>query len=520
LKKEFAGCGNYRIFNSHYFTKNQKHLKERKNMKLARVKQGIIAVTLFTMAFLPTVAVRGATTDNKSAALELQKTFMDVVKKMKPSVVDISTETTITRQGQQFGIPDDPFFRQFFGENPMFQAPPQRQQLQTRGSGFIIRKDGYILTNNHVVKNREVELGKITVTLSDGRTKDAKIIGTDENSDLAVIKIDGDNYPVAELGDSDTIEVGQLVFTFGSPFSFSGSVSQGIISGLGRELGLSQYEHLIQTDAAMNPGNSGGPLVDIFGNVIGINKAIATGGGGQGMAQSAGIGFAIPINLARSVMGDLIKSGKWVRGYLGIFMGDVSEDLAKQMSLPNTKGVLVTQVIAKSPAASAGIQEYDVITEFNGKPVESPTDLKSMVALTHVGDKVPVKLIRDGKEKIIMVTVTERTETEEAALIGKDTFKKWGLTLKTLTADLAKQSGIDLGNGGLLITDVDADSSAADMDFQKGDVILEVDKKPVKDIKDITAIIADKKAGDKILFRAKSPQGGYKIILFTVPGAK
>ncbi len=488
-------------------------------MKLPRFKQGIIAVTLFTMAFLPTVGVHGATLDNKSAAFELQKTFVDVVKKVKPAVVDISTETTITRQGQQFGFPDDPFFRQFFGESP-FRTQPQREKMQTRGSGVIVRKDGYILTNNHVVKNKDVELGKITVTLSDGRTKDAKIIGTDEASDLAVIKIDGDNYPVAELGDSDIVEIGQIVFTFGSPFSFSGSVSQGIVSGLGRELGLSQYEHLIQTDAAMNPGNSGGPLVDIYGDVIGINKAIATAGGGQGMAQSAGIGFAIPINLARSVMGDLIKSGKWVRGYLGIFMSEVSEDLAKQLGLSNDKGVLVTKVIEKSPAASAGIQDYDVIVEFNGKPVESPMDLKSMVALTHVGDKVPVKVIREGKEKIIMVTVTERNEAEEAALIGTDTFKKWGLTLKTLTADLAKQDGIDFGSGGLLVTDVDPDSSAADMDFQKGDVILEVDRKPVKDIKEFAGIVADKKAGDKILFRSKSPQGGYKIILFTIPGAK
>lgn len=488
-------------------------------MKLPRVKHGIIAVALFTMAFLPIVAVHGATPDNKSVAFELQKTFVDVVKKVKPSVVDISTETTITRQGQQFGIPDDPFFRQFFGENPMFQSHPQRVPLQTRGSGIIVRKDGYILTNNHVVKNGNVELGKITVTLSDGKTKDARIIGTDEQSDLAVIKIDGDNYPVAELGDSDAAEVGQIVFTFGSPFLFSGSVSQGIVSGLGRELGLSPYENLIQTDAAMNPGNSGGPLVNLQGEVIGINKAIATAGG-QGMAQSAGIGFAIPINLARSVMGDLIKTGKWTKGFLGIkpSEGEMTEEKAKYMNLPSTKGVLVGTVIEKSPAEKAGILPYDFIVSFNNKPIDSFSDLLNIVGLTPVGEVVPVKVIRDGKEKVFMVTIAARTE--EVELVDKDTLKKWGLTLKTLTADLAKQNGVEFGDGGLLITDVDPDSVAADMDFQKGDVILEVDRKPVKEIKELTAIIQDKKPGDKILFRLRSSQSGYKIILFTVPGAK
>ena len=482
-------------------------------MKSKYIAYSCCALLLFTMAFSPIVSVKGWTLDNQSIVAELNKAYVDVVKKVKPTVVDISWETTITRQTQPFGF-DDPFFRQFFGDSPMFQMPPQRQKLQTRGSGVIVRKDGYILTNNHVVRNNGRELGKITVTLSDGRTKDAKIIGTDDNTDLAVIRIDGDNYPVAELGDSDAVEVGQIVFTFGSPFSFSGSVSQGIVSGLGRELHLSSIEDLIQTDAAMNPGNSGGPLVNISGEVIGINKAIAT----QGVQQSAGIGFSIPINLARSIMGDLINTGKWTRGYLGIQMNSISEDQAKQYNLPNTKGVLVANVVEKSPADLAGILVYDVIVTFNGKPVASIDELRRMVALTRIGDKVPVKVIREGKEKVLTVTIG--TWPEESAVVTGNTFQKWGLTVQTLTEELAKQKGIEFGDGGLLIVDIDQNSKLYDLGVQKNDIFLEVDRKPVKDIKEFAKIVNAKKPGETVQFRTKSNRGTYNIILLTVPEGK
>jgi len=446
-------------------------------------------------------------------AIELENTFVNVVKTVKPSVVDISAKKTVTRNVQP-NMPydeemfNDPMFKQFFRR--FMPQQPQREELQTRGSGVIVRSDGYILTNNHVVSN----VDKITVTLSDGRSKEAKVIGTDENTDLAVIKIDGDKYPAAELGDSDLLEVGQIAFAFGSPFSFSGSVSQGIISGMGRELGLNQYENLIQTDAAMNPGNSGGPLVNLQGQVIGINKAIAT----QGVAQSAGLGFAIPVNLVRKVMGDLIESGKWVRGYLGIFMDELSEDKAKEFNIPGNKGILVSKVIEKSPADKAGVKEYDVIVSFNGKPVESARELQNIVALSKIGAKIPVSIIRDGKTINLQVTIAERTD--EAEIVTKDTIKKWGVTLQNFTEALAKEKNIEFGNGGLLVVDVDPDSDAFQMGLRKSDILLEVDKKPVTSVQNFNEIVKDKKEKDKILMRARMANGGYKIILFTVPGNK
>jgi serine protease Do len=477
------------------------------------LKRTMLSNILALSLVMPLNGVLAQPNKPSAPAIELEKTFVSVIKTVKPSVVDISAKKTVTRNVQpNFPFDDDmmndPMFKQFFRR--FMPQQPQREELQTRGSGVIVRSDGYILTNNHVVAN----VDKITVTLSDGRTKEAKVIGTDDNSDLAVIKIEGDKYPAAELGDSDLLDVGDIVFAFGSPFSFSGSVSQGIVSGLSRELGLNQYENLIQTDAAMNPGNSGGPLVNMQGQVIGINKAIAT----QGVAQSAGLGFAIPINLARKVMGDIIESGKWVRGYLGIYMDELSEEKAKEFNIPGNKGILVSKVIEKSPAEIGGLKEYDVIISFNGKPVESARELQSMVAMTKIGTKIPVTIIRDGKTMTLQITITERTE--EAEIVGKDTMKKWGMTLQTLTEALAKEKNIEFGNGGLLVTDIDQDSDAFRLGIYKGDVILEIDKKPVTSIQSFSDIVKDKKEKDKVLIRARMANGGYKIVLFTIPESK
>jgi len=473
--------------------------------------KSLLSGGILIMSVVFTIPAIGAEQATKSgpAAFELQKSFISVIKRVKPSVVDISAKKTVTRQQTQQdpfgGMFDDPMFQQFFRRFP--PSVPQRQELQSRGSGVIIRKDGYILTNNHVVAQAD----QLTVTLSDGRTKEAKIIGNDESTDLAVIKIDGDNYPEAELGDSDVLEVGQIVFTFGSPFSFSGSVSQGIISGMGRELGLSQYENLIQTDAAMNPGNSGGPLVDLNGRIVGINKAIAT----QGVAQSAGLGFAIPINLARQVMGDLIQNGKWTRGYLGIFMDELNAEKAQQMGLSQNKGVLVAKVVENSPAANSGLKEYDVIISFNNKPVETVYELQSMVAMTKALQTVPVKVIRDGKEVVLNVKIGERTDESDA--LASDSYKKWGLTLQLLSENLAKQRGVNYIANTLIITAVDQDSQAFQLGFRENDIILEIDRKPAKDLKEIIKSFSAKKSGEKILFRTLSQQGAYKIISFPVP---
>src|ERR1043166_8246874 len=340
--------------------------------------------------------------------------FAPVVKKVTPSVVKVYVTATVKNASHQ--IPDEfannPFFRRFFGDdfNGQLRNMPAPKQ-HGLGSGVIVTKDGYLLTNNHVVDGAD----EVKVALNDGREFTAKVIGKDPKSDIAVVKIDAKDLPAIELADSDKLEVGDVVLAIGNPFGVGQTVTSGIISATGRgSLGL-DYEDMIQTDAAINPGNSGGALIDAEGRLIGINTAILSHSGGN-----QGIGFAVPVNLARSVMEGLVKDGHVVRGFVGVNIQGLTPSLAKEFNVKESSGALVAGVSPKSPAEKAGLRDGDIITEFNGKPVKDSRHLKLQVAQTLPGTSVPVKALRDGKEKTIDVTVKELPGTELASKKNSD----------------------------------------------------------------------------------------------------
>jgi serine protease Do len=403
-------------------------------------------------------------------ARQLSEAFEYASQKVTVSVVPIFAESVVQVQSP-FGMPDDQlknffgddFFKRFFGE-----TAPQMQTVRSLGSGVILSKDGYILTNNHVVAKAE----KLSVVLNDKKTYKAKVIGADPPTDVAVIKIEADNLPAASLGDSDQVKVGQWVIAVGNPFQLMHTVTAGIISAKGRSsVNLAAYEDFIQTDASINPGNSGGALADLDGNVIGINTAIEspTGQGG-----SVGIGFAIPINMARQVMNQLMKTGKIVRGYLDLFPQDIDEDLAKALKLKSTEGALVRQVPEGGPADKAGIKRGDVITAFDGKKIADSVELRNLVAQAPPGTKVTVTLIREGKEMNVTVVLGERpaeaTTPQRKQQPEQMTSSRLGISVQTLTPDLADNLGYK-GDRGVVIVSVVAGSAADDAGLQRGDLI-------------------------------------------------
>jgi len=415
----------------------------------------------------------------------LSQAFRDIVKDVGPAVVYISTEQTVKsrqRTPEQFReFFGDEFFRRFFGDVPQGREYKQRGL----GSGFITSKDGYILTNNHVVEAAD----KIKVTLSDKREFTAKVVGTDPKTDVAVIKIDGENLPTVTLGDSDTVEVGDWAIAIGNPYGLSQTVTAGIISAEGRSnIGLNDYEDFIQTDAAINPGNSGGPLVNIDGEVIGINTAIFSRSGGY-----QGIGFAIPVNMAKSVQESLITEGKVVRGWLGVMIQTVTPEIAKGFGLDEATGTLVGDVLKGGPAEKSGIQRGDVIISFDGQAVDGPNSLKNIVAATDVGKKVDVVVIRNGKKKTITVKVGEQAAEgmQARAETSSEAVTKFGISVQTLTPDIAEQLGYD-EEKGVVISNVEQGSPAADAGLRRGDLIKEINKTEIESLGDY------KKAMDEV----------------------
>ena len=408
--------------------------------------------------------------------------FSPVVKKVTPSVVQVYVSSKPKRSsGPESPFPEHPFFRRFFGEefdspgrNPGrgFRAPRQ----QGMGSGVIVTKDGYILTNNHVVDGAD----EVKVSLPDEREFTAKVVGKDPKSDIAVLKIDGKDLPAIEIANSENIEVGDLVLAVGNPFGVGQTVTMGMVSATGRgNLGL-DYEDFIQTDAAINPGNSGGALVDAEGRLIGINTAILSRSGGN-----QGIGFAVPVNLARIVMESLIKDGRVVRGFMGVNIQDVTPRLAKEFDLKDDfSGVIIADVTANSPAQKAGLQSGDIVVEFNGKAVRDSRHLKLQVAQTAPGTKVPVKVLRDGRTRTMEVAVRELPGTEVAARdrnasdASADTLD--GVTVDDLSETLRAQFKIPANVQGAVVTDVVPDSPAYEAGVRPGDVIQEIGRKPVK----------------------------------------
>lgn len=405
-----------------------------------------------------------------------------IVKKVETSVVNVST-TQIIKQNRP--LPFD-FFREFFGESPfVFEQPQQRQSL---GSGVIISPDGYILTNNHVVKDATI----IKIKLYGSKEEyDAKIIGQDPKIDLALLKIDAKkDLPYAEMGDSDALQVGDWVIAIGNPFGLSHTVTKGIVSAKGRVIGSGPYDDFIQTDAPINFGNSGGPLFNLKGEVVGINTAIISGG--------QGIGFAIPINMAKNLLPQL-KTGKIVRGYIGVRIKDVTKDLAESFGLEQTDGVLVEEVVKNSPADKAGIKEGDIIIEIDGKKVDDALQLPKMIAMLKPGTTIIAKVIRDKKENEIKIVIGQQGETDIAGTI----FERLGLRLS------------DTKNG-VLVEDVLPNTIAVKLGIKAGDYIVKINNMPIKSIEELSHVIKNLGQGAACSLQLKTERGT-KIITFRLP---
>jgi serine protease Do len=392
---------------------------------------------------------------------DFSRAFINVAKKVGPAVVNIDVREKVRQSAQGFeDMPQIPGFRQF-------QIPQQQVPQRGTGSGVIISQDGYILTNNHVAGNADL----MKVTLADGREFKARRVGTDPETDLAVIKIDAENLPYAKLGDSDKLEQGEWVVALGSPFGLQKTMTAGIVSATGRAL-QGTYDNYIQTDASINPGNSGGPLVNMSGDVIGINTMIVTRSGG-----SEGIGFSIPSNMAHKVYAELIRNGKVTRGYLGVSLQPITPAVAREIKYNGTEGALVGDVTdANSPAARAGLLSGDVITEFDGRPVASRQQLVQMVADTQVGKSVPVKYVRDGRVHTTAIKLAERPDPDAQAARpsggdeGRGSAAKLGISVGDVTPDLVRQLHLK-SSSGAVIDDVQPGSPAQEAGLQQGDVI-------------------------------------------------
>jgi serine protease Do len=386
--------------------------------------------------------------------------------------------------------PNDPF-RDFFERFFRDQMPKDFRQ-QSLGTGVIIDKEGFILTNNHVVEMAD----EIKVKLADEKEFLAKIIGRDQKTDLALIKIESDKaLSPLPLGDSDKLEVGEWVVAIGNPFGLGNTVTAGIVSAKYRQIGQSSYDNYIQTDASINPGNSGGPLLNTAGEVVGINTAIFSQSGGN-----IGIGFAVPINMAKDLLPQL-KTGKVVRGWLGVMIQKITPELKQKLDLKDEKGALVADVTPGGPAEKAGIQRGDVINSFNGKEIKEMNDLPYVVASTPIGKSVNVEVLRKGQKKNFEVKIAELKDEKEAPAVT-EAKPRLGMTVEDLTPELAKNFGLVEGKG-VVVVQVEDGSSAAEAGLRAGDVILEIDQSPVKDAKDFGRKIESYKAGDTVLILAK-----------------
>lgn len=413
----------------------------------------------------------------------------EVAAAVKPAVVNISSTKTVRISGMQSPFFDDPFFRRFFGDEFNQFGRPREHKQSGLGSGVIVDKDGYILTNNHVIKDAD----EIKVKLSDKREFKGKVIGTDSKTDLAVIKIDSNHLPLLRLGDSDTLKVGETVIAIGNPFGLNQTVTSGIVSATGRaNVGIADYEDFIQTDAPINPGNSGGALVNVRGELVGINTAIfSTSGGYQG------IGFAIPSSMAKAVMDNLINKGKVVRGWLGVSIQPVTPELAKQFGIKDDKGALVGDVVEDGPAEKAGIQRGDVIVEFDGREVSDPSGLRNSVAGTPPGKKVKIGLMRDGKMQKLDVAIAELPADQQKLQGGFDNLLK-GVVVQGLTPELKKRLDIPRRIVGVIVTDVDVGSPASGL-LMTNDVIIEVNRKRISSSKEYEAVVSTIKSGQNVL---------------------
>ncbi|MBV6518832.1 MAG: serine protease [Candidatus Brocadia sp.] len=474
-----------------------------------------------TKTYAANKQVSETSAEELNTALHFEHVFENVVNQVKPAVVSITSVKTFKHSRQkQRQMPNDRFhsqprpgpnqeeeddqfqqFRDFFGDDffdkfykPRF--PEGDYKIQGLGSGVIIDSEkGYVITNNHVVEDAD----ELKINLGDKREFDGKVVGTDPQTDIAVVKIDGKNLPSAKLGDSDTIRAGQWAIAIGNPFGLSQTVSIGVISATGRaNVGVAAYEDMIQTDAAINPGNSGGPLVNIKGEIIGINTAIFTRSGGY-----QGIGFAIPINMVKIIMKDLVEKGKVTRGWLGVVIQDIDPALAKSFNVTVTEGVLVSDIQDNSPAKEAGFERGDIVVEYDGKPIRDVNHLRNTVAQTEISKKVKVKVLRDGKEKELTVKIGEQpadlfSAGPGAAPSGKDL----GMTVQNITKELAKSLGVE-EDSGVIVTEVQPGSPAAMSEIREGDLVKEVNRKKINNVTEFKKTLseADKEKGVLMLIK-------------------
>jgi serine protease Do len=457
-----------------------------------RIRRRLILFRGFFILALVTLVTSAAGVTAQAEAQDTPGSFAELVKKASPSVVNISAEKVIKGVPFHFQTPfgpNDPF-RDFFERFFRHQMPRKFKQ-KSLGSGFIIDKEGYILTNNHVVEQTE----EIMVTLHDDREYKAEIIGRDPKTDLALIKIDADNaFEPVPLGDSDALQVGDWVVAIGNPFGLGNTVTAGIVSSKFRQIGAGPYDDFIQTDAPINPGNSGGPLLNVKGEVVGINTAIFTRSGG-----SIGIGFAVPVNMAKDLLPQL-KEGKVIRGWLGVMIQEVTPELKEKLGLEQEKGALVADVTPNGPADKAGLQRGDVIVSFDGEEIEEMNELPFRVASTPVGKMVKVEVIRKEERKSFDVKVGKLEGEEGKPAVSEA--KNLGMNVQEITPDLAARMGLS-ETEGLVVVHVETHSSAAEAGIRTGDIILEIDQEPVEDIGEFSRRTQDYKPGETILFLVK-----------------
>ena len=431
--------------------------------------------------------------------------FNQLAEMVSPAVVNIRTVKTIKGGGpvlRQFQRdpwgrkgPFKDFFERFFGEDMQkeFKQP-------SLGSGFIIDKEGFVVTNNHVIEDAD----QIKVKLKDGREYDATIVGRDPNTDIALLKIDsGEDLPTAKLGDSDELKVGQWVVAIGSPFGLEHTVTAGIVSAKGRVIGSGPYDDFIQTDASINPGNSGGPLLNLNGEVVGINTAIVAGG--------HGIGFAIPVNLAKGIIVALKTEGEVTRGWLGVAIQDLNGDMAEYYEVENKKGVFVMDVFEGDPADKAGIKPKDIILEVNGQKIKTSRRLTSMIAGIPVGETAKIKILRDGKEKTVKVKIVKRDETKLASRgRPKEQAQEFGIRVSNLTPEIAQRLNI-AETSGVIVTEIQSGGKGEEADIRVGDIIKEINRRPIETVSDYQEILSQVDSGESVNLFIRRKNAGFLV---------
>ncbi len=432
---------------------------------------------------------REVSSESKDFLEKFSIALAEVSEAAKPSVVNISTSKTVHGKDNQYGhFFNDPFFKRFFGEENPFHIP-KKFKTRSLGSGVVVSDDGYILTNSHVVKGAD----EIRVIMNNKKQFEGKVIGADPKTDLAVIKIEAEDLPVIKIGNSETLQVGEVILAIGNPYGLNQTVTMGIVSAVGRsDVGIADYEDFIQTDAAINPGNSGGAMVNSKGELVGINTAIfSTSGGYQG------IGFAIPSRMAKSVLDHLINKGKVVRGWLGVHIQDLTPEIAKYFKTDVAKGVLVADVVDDSPADKSGLLRGDLIAEYDGREVENTRQLRNMVANTMPGSSVEVLIVRDEKKMTLSIKIGELSETLQVS-VGEYENNLKGVDVQDLTKELIQRLEIPPKVSGVIVTNVHVESPAHGI-LRQRDIIQEINRKKIRNVSDFEGVASGIKKGDDVL---------------------